>query len=87
MENKFKMCDCLERFKEFFLETCPKWKGKDVKSISLPEGFNSTGAHMYYVPVYIDIGYQRPKESYLVMIHCPICGSKLDPDVEPVTLQ
>jgi len=72
-------CSCLEDFKVKFLKEYPAYRGKKVLSISLPEGFSmTTGRSFYYLPVYIDVGQKKPKETSLIMSNCPICGKKFE---------
>lgn len=77
------MCTCLEDFKKEFKKQYPTWNNRPVKDVSLPEGFSfKTGDTFYYVPIYINVGYQKPKESSLLIRFCPVCGKPM-PGVEP----
>lgn len=72
-------CSCLDDFKKKFLADYPVYRGKSVRGVSLPEGFNmNTGKSFYYLPVYIDVGLKNSKETSLIMSHCPICGKKFE---------
>lgn len=70
------MCDCLQDFKKRFLEKYSKWEGRDVKGVSLPQGINfSTGQAFYYLPIYVDVGQKKDKQTSLIIKHCPLCGA------------
>ena len=74
------MCECLEDFRRRFVEKYPTWKGKKVYGVSLPDGINfETGKAFYYLPVYIEVGQRNPKQTSLIMRHCPLCGENLNP--------
>jgi hypothetical protein len=73
------MCKCLQDFLEDFKQRYPTWKGKSVKDVFFPEGFDlKEGKSFVYLPIYIDVGLKNPKESALILHRCPIRGEEDD---------